>query len=172
MNDNVLAENGFHGYVKENLALLWCLIVGNQVFLIAATWLANKILLNGGEIRCGGNKKEIVDDVDGSEEDVVLEIRDTSHSYKNQRDREVLKNINIKIKKYQFFGILGNNGSGKSTIMKLMTGLEWQKRGCTLVMGRKLANHLVESRDIIRYVQQDDFLFNELTVHQHMLLSC
>jgi hypothetical protein len=55
LNDNVLAENGFHGYVKENLALLWCLIVGNQVFLIAATWLANRILLNGGGLCGAGN---------------------------------------------------------------------------------------------------------------------
>ncbi|PHN06451.1 ABC transporter ATP-binding protein [Flavilitoribacter nigricans] len=43
-------------------------------------------------------------------------------SKKSHRKIEALKNINLEIKKGEFFGIIGHNGSGKSTLLRLMAG--------------------------------------------------
>lgn len=43
-------------------------------------------------------------------------------THTNKRDIKALTNINLEIKKGEFFGIMGHNGSGKSTLLRVMTG--------------------------------------------------
>lgn len=54
-------------------------------------------------------------------DDVLLSLKDVSFGY---NDEEVLKNVNLDIKKGQFIGIVGLNGSGKSTLLKLILGVK------------------------------------------------
>lgn len=49
----------------------------------------------------------------------ILEIKDLNFGYDGT---EILKNINLDIYKNDFVGIIGNNGAGKSTILKLIIG--------------------------------------------------
>ena len=68
-------------------------------------------------------------------EDIVLSIRDMSKSFGRNR---VLDHINLDVKKGTVMGLMGENGAGKSTMMKCLFGppqkddgkifLEWQKR--------------------------------------------
>lgn len=44
-------------------------------------------------------------------------------SKKNRRKIQALKNINLEIRKGEFFGIIGHNGSGKSTLLRIMAGV-------------------------------------------------
>lgn len=47
-----------------------------------------------------------------------------------------LKNINLEIKKGEFFGIVGRNGSGKSTLLKIIAGIYQPTKGRVTVNGR------------------------------------
>ena len=46
-----------------------------------------------------------------------------------QEKREVLKGINLKIKKGEVVALIGTNGSGKSTLLKLMTKIIYPNKG-------------------------------------------
>ncbi len=52
--------------------------------------------------------------------------------FKNQ---EALKNINIEVKKGEFYGIIGRNGSGKSTLLKLLAGIYYPSAGSVEING-------------------------------------
>lgn len=54
---------------------------------------------------------------------------------KGFRDQEVLKGIDLTIKKGEFIGIVGRNGSGKSTFLKTLAGIYYPERGKIVVNG-------------------------------------
>lgn len=58
---------------------------------------------------------------------------------KSYKDREVLKNISFEIKEGSICGLLGINGAGKSTIMKIIFGLENADSGAVIFNGEKNA---------------------------------
>lgn len=58
---------------------------------------------------------------------------------KSYKDREVLKNISFEIKEGSICGLLGINGAGKSTIMKIIFGLENADSGAVIFNGKKNA---------------------------------
>ncbi|MBP5466386.1 MAG: ATP-binding cassette domain-containing protein [Clostridia bacterium] len=53
-------------------------------------------------------------------EDCVLEAREISKSFKK---KQVLHDVNIKIRKGEIYGLVGNNGAGKTTLLKIMFGI-------------------------------------------------
>lgn len=55
---------------------------------------------------------------------------------KTYEKQQVLKNINIEIKKGEFFGIVGRNGGGKSTLLKLLAGIYSPDKGFIQVNGK------------------------------------
>lgn len=57
---------------------------------------------------------------------------------KSYKDREVLKNISFEIKEGSICGLLGINGAGKSTIMKIIFGLENADSGTVIFNGKKM----------------------------------
>ena len=56
----------------------------------------------------------------------ILNIKDLTFSYSSQT---VLENINLDVKEYDFLAIIGPNGGGKSTLLKLILGLEETNQG-------------------------------------------
>lgn len=58
----------------------------------------------------------------------MIEVRKVSFRY-DENSRNVLSNINFKIDKNESVGIIGANGAGKSSILKLLVGLELQYQG-------------------------------------------
>ncbi len=63
----------------------------------------------------------------------MIEIKDINFSYNKEVD--VLKNLNLNIKKGEWISIIGHNGSGKSTLSKLLIGLIEAKSGEVVVDG-------------------------------------
>jgi energy-coupling factor transporter ATP-binding protein EcfA2 len=64
----------------------------------------------------------------------VIEIEDLHFYY--QKNRSVLKGLNLEIRRSEFVAILGPNGSGKSTLLKLMVGLLRPKKGVVRILDR------------------------------------
>ena len=86
-------------------------------------------------------------------------FKDVNFSYKEQKF-DVLKNININIKKGEKVGIIGKIGSGKSTLAKLLLNLYEPSKGSVLVDNTDIRQiDPVDLRRSIGYVPQEPFLF-------------
>ena len=70
--------------------------------------------------------------------DIMIKLENVTYEYKSYIDEEVLtavKNVNLEVEKGEFLAILGHNGSGKSTMAKMMNGLNMPTNGEVYVMG-------------------------------------
>ncbi|CAA0099955.1 Ribosome-associated ATPase [Starkeya nomas] len=78
--------------------------------------------------------------------------------------------VNFRIEKGEIFGFLGSNGSGKSTTMKMLTGLLPASEGEARLFGAKLAGGDMATRKRVGYMSQAFSLYAELTVRQNLVL--
>ena len=78
--------------------------------------------------------------------------------------------VSFRIERGEIFGFLGSNGSGKSTTMKMLTGLLPPTEGEALLFGRKLDASDMETRRRVGYMSQAFSLYSELTVLQNLEL--
>jgi len=94
----------------------------------------------------------------------IIEIKDLSFNY--NEETEVLKNVNLAIKKGEWISILGHNGSGKSTLSKLIIGLLKADKGEIIVDGITLNEKTVNEvrRKIGIVFQNPDNQFVGVTV--------
>lgn len=89
-----------------------------------------------------------------------IEINNLSYSYPSTTN-EVLKNININISKGETIGIIGTIGSGKTTLMNLLTKLYSVDDGKILIDGKDINEIPIDViRNNICYISQDNFLFS------------
>ena len=91
-------------------------------------------------------------------DDTLYRFENVSFAY----DKElVLKNINFELKPNTVTALVGNSGSGKSTIAKLMAGF-WDPTAGNIIYGRKKISEIPfeQLTNEISYVAQDNFLFN------------
>lgn len=85
----------------------------------------------------------------------MIEVKNVTFMY-GSSNKNVLSDINFKINNGESVGIIGANGAGKSTILKLLVGLELQYQGEILVNNLKVEKkNLSEIRKKIGYVFQD-----------------
>ena len=90
----------------------------------------------------------------------LLEIKKLNKSFDN---KEILKNINLKIKHGRIIGLLGKNGAGKTTIIKLINDLLTPTSGEILVNGKKIG---VETKKIISYLPERTYLNKQMKVSE------
>ena len=92
----------------------------------------------------------------------LLECRHVSKSYSK---KEVLKDINLTIPRGKIIGLLGKNGMGKTTLIKLINDLLTPTDGTILVNGQKIG---VESKKIISYLPERTYLDKSKTIEEIM----
>lgn len=89
-----------------------------------------------------------------------IDFQQVDFKYPND-ERHVLKGVNFKIKEGEHVAILGRNGSGKTTVEKLLLGLYQPENGSILIDGIDLRQiDPAELRRNIGYIPQDIVLFN------------
>jgi ribosome-dependent ATPase len=76
--------------------------------------------------------------------------------------------VNFTIERGEIFGFLGSNGCGKTTTMKMLTGLLPPSEGEALLFGEPLASGDLSSRYRVGYMSQSFSLYAELTVRQNL----
>lgn len=91
---------------------------------------------------------------------MLVECKNITKSFD---DKVVLSNINLKLKKGKIIGLLGKNGQGKTTLIKLINGLLTPNNGEILINGNKIG---VESKKIISYLPERTYLDKEMTIKQ------
>jgi ABC-2 type transport system ATP-binding protein len=78
-------------------------------------------------------------------------------------NKKILKDINLTIPKGKIIGLLGKNGTGKSTLIKLINDLLTPTSGEVLVNGKPVG---VESKKIISFLPERTYLDKSMTVEQ------
>ena len=103
------------------------------------------------------NPKESIKQVrDGS-----IEFNNVSFSYVNKKDKECLKNINLKIKSGETIGIIGGTGAGKSSLVNLIPRLYDATEGTVTVGGKNVKEYDIEAlRNEVSMVLQKNVLFS------------
>ncbi|MGE4295667.1 MAG: ATP-binding cassette domain-containing protein, partial [Campylobacterales bacterium] len=78
--------------------------------------------------------------------------------------------VNFEIRQGEIFGFLGSNGCGKTTTMKMLTGLLTPSAGTVSLFGRPVDAGGIDARRRVGYMSQAFSLYNELTVLQNLVL--
>lgn len=81
-----------------------------------------------------------------------------------------VNNISFSIERGEIFGFLGSNGCGKTTTMKMLTGLLPASEGEALLFGKPVDASNLETRKRVGYMSQSFSLYGELTVRQNLVL--
>ncbi|MFS0673461.1 ABC transporter ATP-binding protein [Ornithinibacillus sp. 179-J 7C1 HS] len=91
---------------------------------------------------------------------------------KKVKNKEIISDINLHIKRGEIYGFLGQNGAGKTTIMKMLTGLTRPTNGEIVLFGQsfseKSKNVLKRVGSIIEY----PIFFEHLTARENLTLHC
>ena len=82
----------------------------------------------------------------------LVEFKNVNKAY---GDKIILKDINLKLNKGKIIGLLGKNGTGKTTLIKLINDLLTPTSGEVLINGNKVG---VESKKIISYLPERTYL--------------
>ena len=99
-----------------------------------------------------------------------IEFKNVEFFYKNSKYPS-LENCNIKIKEGEKVGIIGQTGAGKSTFLRILTGLDTATKGSVYLDGHEISTiHPVEIRQNIGVMPQEPFLFSG-TLKENIELS-
>ena len=90
----------------------------------------------------------------------LLEIKDLNKSFDN---KEILKDINLSIQTGKIIGLLGKNGVGKTTLIKLINDLLTPTSGQILIKGQKIG---VETKKVISYLPERTYLNKQMKVSE------
>jgi ribosome-dependent ATPase len=85
-------------------------------------------------------------------------------------DFVAVDNVSFEIERGEIFGFLGSNGCGKTTTMKILTGLLPATSGTSTLFGQAADAHDLETRKRVGFMTQAFSLYGELTVQQNLLL--
>ncbi|MCA9113467.1 MAG: ABC transporter ATP-binding protein [Planctomycetaceae bacterium] len=97
----------------------------------------------------------------------VIEIRNLSKVYRDfwgRRKVQALKSLSLDVKKGEVFGLLGPNGSGKTTTLKLLLGLLFPSDGEIRVLGKPAAD--VDKNERIGYLPEESYLYRFLNAEE------
>ncbi len=91
---------------------------------------------------------------------------------KNYGLKEAVKNISFSIKENEILGLLGPNGSGKTTTIGMLLGLLKPTNGEILVDGKKIEDNRIEILKKINFISPYIELPKKLTVKQNLIVYC
>ncbi len=92
-----------------------------------------------------------------------MKLLECVHLEKSFGKKKVLKDVNLTIPRGKIIGLLGKNGTGKTTLIKLVNDLLTPTSGKVLVNGKEIG---VESKSIISYLPERTYLDKSMTVDQ------
>lgn len=147
----------FTSYISQVLSSLMTILM---VFVTIATAKASVERL--GEVF---DQVPTVTDDEGDENALVddgsVEFRNVSFKYESEAVKNVLENINLKIKSGETIGIIGSTGSAKSTLVQLIPRLYDATEGEVFVGGRNVKEYKFQNlRKEVAIVPQQHFLFS------------
>ena len=102
--------------------------------------------------------------------DYSIELKDVAFSY-NDQGKMVLEGLNLLIPEKSFTALVGPSGGGKTTLLRMLAGLETIDSGQIIYENEEIPLDQMESRNLLGFVFQDFQLFPHLTVLDNLTLS-
>jgi len=99
----------------------------------------------------------------------LVEVKNLKKKYDS---KEAVKGISFNIKKNEILGLLGPNGSGKTTTIGMLLGLLKPSSGEILIDGKKIENNRIETLQKINFISPYIELPKKLTVKQNLIVYC
>ncbi|MFA5180003.1 MAG: ribosome-associated ATPase/putative transporter RbbA [Syntrophales bacterium] len=103
----------------------------------------------------------------GDSAKMAIEAKDLTMRF---GDFVAVDHVNFGIRKGEIFGFIGSNGCGKSTTMKMLTGLLPATGGSAFLFGQQVRPKDIDTRRRVGYMSQAFSLYSELSVHQNLVL--
>ena len=100
-------------------------------------------------------------------EEIILQTRALSKVYRDFWGRQkvrALKGLDLEVRRGEVFGLLGPNGSGKTTTIKLLLGLLFPTEGEALVFGKPAGD--VAKNERLGYLPEESYLYRFLTADE------
>ena len=98
----------------------------------------------------------------------MLELKNISKRF---GEKQILSDLNLKVPEKQILAIVGPSGGGKTTLLRMLAGLETIDSGDIIYNGEELPLDELEKRNLLGFVFQDFQLFPHLTVLENLTLS-
>src|SRR4051794_38656965 len=99
--------------------------------------------------------------------DIIIETRNLTKVYRDFWGRpkvQALKALDLQVRRGEIFGLLGPNGSGKTTTIKLLLGLLFPTEGDSLIFGRPASD--VSKNERIGYLPEESYLYKFLNAEE------
>lgn len=120
------------------------------------------------EEKRSGHKEVTIPPRSDAKSEIVIEAKDLTRRF---GAFTAVDHVSLSIERGEIFGFLGSNGCGKSTTMKMLTGLLPPTEGTATLFGQSVEAGSVEVRNQIGYMTQAFSLYGELTVRQNLVLD-
>lgn len=114
-----------------------------------------------------GHAPVIIPPLDVDDEDIAIEAQGLTMRF---GDFVAVDHVSFRIRRGEIFGFLGSNGCGKTTTMKMLTGLLEASEGRAWLFGHEIDPKDITTRRRVGYMSQAFSLYSELTVRQNLEL--
>jgi ribosome-dependent ATPase len=119
------------------------------------------------EERRRGHQPVVIGPSTAVESEIAIEATDLTRRFD---DFVAVDHVSLRILRGEIFGFIGSNGCGKSTTMKMLTGLLPATEGTALLLGSPVDASDVTVRRRVGYMSQGFSLYSELSVRQNLVL--
>ncbi len=119
------------------------------------------------EDRKRGHTPVVIPPLQASADDIAIEAKGLTMRF---GDFVAVDSVSFRIRRGEIFGFLGSNGCGKSTTMKMLTGLLPASEGQAWLFGHEVDPRDIATRNRVGYMSQAFSLYSELTVRQNLVL--
>ncbi|EMP70595.1 polar amino acid ABC uptake transporter ATP-binding protein [Streptococcus sobrinus DSM 20742 = ATCC 33478] len=99
---------------------------------------------------------------------MLLELKNISKQFGH---KQIFKDFNLHVEEGKILAIVGPSGGGKTTLLRMLAGLETIDSGQVIYQGQEVPLNHLESENILGFVFQDFQLFPHLTVLENLTLS-
>lgn len=96
----------------------------------------------------------------------MIELKSVTKLYK---DLAAVKDLDLEVRDGEILGIIGHNGAGKTTVLKMMMGLVTQTSGTIEVMGRDVVKDGTYVKRFIGYLPEESPLYENMTVWEYLM---
>ncbi len=119
------------------------------------------------EVRKRGHAAVVIPPLEAAQDDIAIEAQDLTMRF---GDFVAVDHVSFRIRRGEIFGFLGSNGCGKTTTMKMLTGLLEASEGRAWLFGHEVNPKDIATRRRVGYMSQAFSLYGELTVRQNLAL--